>query len=141
MADRGRDTWAQYSVRLLFAGLEVPVCPRGSQGVGIVLSAAAVESWKAAWAVVHTDLGPSVISVRLLVKDSQRRDLFIYLVSAYAPIGSAAQTEWDQFFDKLEILNATMKNAPSITSRGLNDNTFDQEQAAGPKVSLLKFST
>ena len=143
----GVETLEHSSVRLLFAGLEVPVCPRGSQGVGIVLSAAAVESWKAAGAVVHNDLGPRVISVRLLVKDSQRRDLFIYLVSAYAPIGSAAQTEWDQFFDKLDTCLARMEHGDVLvagvdtnSSMGMVDVEHKQCHSAVGRFGLPHFN-
>ena len=46
---------------------------RGSKGVGILLSPLAVAAWRAAGAVVHNDVGPRVIAVRLEVEDSSGR--------------------------------------------------------------------
>ena len=74
---------------------------RGSQGVGIVLSPAAQTAWEAAGSIVHDVHGSRVLAIRLKVKDRQNRDIFIFLVSAYAPIGKADQTEWDEYFSNL----------------------------------------
>ena len=83
---------------------------RGSQGVGIALSADAVTAWRAAGSVVHNDLGARVMAVRLLTKDSSDKDMYIFLVSAYAPIGSSNQLHWDDFFDCIDICLSRMLN-------------------------------
>ena len=75
---------------------------RGSQGVGIVLSAKGTEAWKAAGSVVHQDFGARVLSVRMLLRDIQKRDVGVYLVSAYAPVGNADDQVWDEYFDSLD---------------------------------------
>ena len=72
---------------------------RGSQGVGFLLSRRAVACWEAGGKVAHLDLGARVAAIRLLVQDEARRELGIHLVSAYAPIGCAADNEWDSFLD------------------------------------------
>ena len=66
---------------------------RGSQGVAIVLSEDGVIAWKAAGCEIHTDLGARVMALRLLVKDYQNRDVGLFLVSAYAPVGNAAEND------------------------------------------------
>ena len=106
----GKDVLEHGAARLLLSGFEVPVCTRGSQGVGIVLSSAGVEAWKAAGGILHNDLGPRVIATRLLVRDCQKRDVFIFLVSAYAPVGNAMQSEWDSFLDTLDTCLARMEH-------------------------------
>ena len=71
---------------------------RGSQGVAIALSPRGVDSWKAAGSVVHNDLGARVLAVRLLVQDMEQRDIGLFLVSAYAPVGVADSNVWEEFF-------------------------------------------
>ena len=75
---------------------------RGSQGVGIILSPAATDSWKAAGSEIHNTYGGRVMAVRLLVRDTQGRDLYLFLVSAYAPVGTADNTLWEDFFQNLD---------------------------------------
>jgi len=73
----------------------------GSQGVGIILSPAARRAWESAGSITHDNYGSQILAVRLQVKDSQNRELFVFLVSAYAPIGKADQSDWDNFFTNL----------------------------------------
>ena len=75
---------------------------RGSQGVGIVLSTAASYSWRAAGSEIHNKYGGRVIAVRLLVQDSQCRNLYLFLVSAYAPVGNADQSIWEEYLRNLD---------------------------------------
>ena len=89
--------------RLITVGLDVNnQSRRGSQGVGIVLSAEGTESWKAAGSVVHQDFGARVLAVRMLLRDVRERDVGVYLVSAYAPVGNADDQVWDEHFDNLD---------------------------------------
>ena len=98
--------------RLILAGLEKTgvIGKRGSQGVGIVLGQAGVNAWKAAGAVVHNDLGARVIATRLLLQDCQHRNVGVFLVSAYAPIGAAEQSEWDVYYERLDMCIARKNN-------------------------------
>ena len=75
---------------------------RCAQRVGIVFIPAGLDSWKAAGASVHDDLGGRVIATRLQVRDCQKRDVFIFLVSAYAPVGNAEQGMCETFLDSLD---------------------------------------
>ena len=70
---------------------------RGSQGVGIALSSHATHAWRAAGSELHNKFGGRVIAIRLLVRDSEGKDLYLFLVSAYAPVGNADQKEWDEY--------------------------------------------
>ena len=75
---------------------------RGKGGVGIALSSLAEQAWKSAGSVVHKEFGDRILAITLLVKDLTNRDIGIYLVSAYAPIGNADQRTWDNFLANLE---------------------------------------
>ena len=86
---------------LLRHGLKDPVCARGSQGVGILLSPVATAAWTEAGTQVHT-FGPRIMSTRLRVKDERGRPLVLYVVSAYAPLASAPQAERDRYFSDLQ---------------------------------------
>ena len=70
---------------------------RGSKGVGILLSPLAVAAWRAAGAVVHNDVGPRVIAVRMEVEDSAGRKQGLFQVASYAPISTAPDTEKDEY--------------------------------------------
>ena len=89
---------------LLLAGLPANVQhgKRGSQGVGIVLNANGVEAWKAGGCELHNDLGARVIAARLLFKDTNNRDVAVFIISAYAPVGSAPDTVWEDYYDRLD---------------------------------------
>ena len=75
---------------------------RGEQGVCIVLSPEALLSWKASGYELHNDFGARVMGIRLLLKDNKDNDVGLFLISAYAPIGSAKQPLWDDFIETLE---------------------------------------
>ena len=69
--------------RLITVGLDaVDQCRRGSQGVGIALSARGTDAWKASGSVVHQDFGARVLAIRMILKDPQNRDVGLFLVSA-----------------------------------------------------------
>ena len=78
------------------------ICKRGSQGVGIILSSDGVNAWKAAGSEAHTDLGARVVAIRLLLRDCHNKDVGVFLISAYAPIGTAPDVVWDTYFDQLD---------------------------------------
>ena len=100
----GKETLEYEQCRLILSGLDSKVsrCRRGEQGVGIALSRNAVAAWKAAGSLVHDDFGGRIIAVRLLVKDDRNRDVGIFLVSAYAPVGRADQSLWDDYMENLD---------------------------------------
>ena len=41
------------------------------------------------------------MALQLLFKDSQHRDVGVFLISAYALVGKAPENEWEDYFDKL----------------------------------------
>ena len=91
------------SCRLITVGLDdADQCRRGSQGAGIALSARGVDAWKAEGSVVHKDFGARVIAVRLIMQDSQKRDVGLFLVSAYAPVGTADEQQWDEYLENVD---------------------------------------
>ena len=89
---------------LLAAGLDahLQAGKRGSQGVGIVLNADGVESWRAGGYELHNDLGARIIAVRLLLRDESNRDVAVFLVSAYAPVSSEPDNVWEDYYDRLD---------------------------------------
>ena len=90
--------------RLITAGLDPKdvKCRRGSQGVAIALSPLAVSYWEAGGSEFHTDLGARVIAVRLSMMDRMKKEVGVFLVSAYAPVGVESQETWDDFFATLD---------------------------------------
>ena len=100
----GVETLKYDNCTLILAGLD-PIAVhgnRGYQGVGIALSPEATLAWKDAGSIAHTDLGSRVVAVRLMIKDCQRRDVGLFFISAYAPVGVADQKLWEDFFNNLE---------------------------------------
>ena len=74
---------------------------RGEEGVGIVLSKKGVEAWKKAGSALHEDFGGGIIAVRLQLQDEKGGDVGLFLVSAYAPVGKADDSKWEEFFELL----------------------------------------
>lgn len=110
-----QETWRAGDEQLLegdacFIGVGPPAQQgRGSQGVGLVLSRLAVAAWREAGSDIWRH-GSRVIGVPLLVTDSSSgQKLGIALISAYAPVSTASQEEWDTYYDNL---NACIACAP-----------------------------
>ena len=91
------------SFKLISSGLDknAQLGKRGSQGVAILLNPDGVNAWKEAGYEKHIDLGARVIGVRLLLRDREGRNIGLFLISAYAPVGTAPEDEWDNYLDKL----------------------------------------
>ena len=86
---------------LLNHGPEVKLCKRGSLGVAILLSPSAQKAWeKAGSQVLH--YGRRVIATRLSLSDNEGREVVVFLVSAYAPIGAAASEERAEYAQHLQ---------------------------------------
>ena len=93
------------SCLLLYAGLKEEQLKgkRGSQGIGIVLGSTAVDYWKLGRCELHEDLGARVIAARLVAKGKDDKEVGIYLVPAYAPISTASDEEWQEYYyDRLQ---------------------------------------
>ena len=50
---------------------------------------------------LHNDFGACIIAIRLLLKDIHNKDVSVFLVSAYAPVGNAPDDVWNEHLDKL----------------------------------------
>ena len=72
---------------LITHGLQTAVCPRGSQGVGILLSPEAKVAWEKAGCDTFT-FGARILAVRLLMRDEKGRVAYTWIISAYAPVSS-----------------------------------------------------
>ena len=98
----GHETLDYKNFKLITNGLEKTdnTCNRGSQGVAIVLNQEGISAWKAAGYEKHICYGARIIAIRLCVKDKHKRDVGIFLVSAYAPIGNAPEYVWDDYLEK-----------------------------------------
>ena len=111
----GEETRDRSGALLISVGLSAQQqTKRGSQGVGFVLSRRAVACWEAGGSVRHVDLGARVAAIRLVCQDEERREVGIHLISAYAPIGCAADSEWDEFFDALSVCVARARRGDVV---------------------------
>ena len=70
-------------------------------GVAIVLSPEAVEAWKKAGSEIIS-FGERIVAVKLLFYDLKKKPVRVFLVSAYSPVGCAAEVVRDQYFADLE---------------------------------------
>ena len=131
--------------RLFHAGLdEDQQCRRGSQGVAIVLGPQGVDAWRAAGSVVHSDLGARVIAARMIVQDIHKRDVGLFLISAYAPVGVADADEWTEFFASLNRCIARKRNDDvlligSDTNSSMGCLKSDADFAIGQQSPLGRF--
>ena len=99
----GNELLEHGSFKIISNGLDnnVQLGKRGSQGVAIVLNPDGEAAWKAGGYVKHTNFGARVVAIRLLLNEHQKRDVGVFLVSAYAPVGNASDDELELFFDQL----------------------------------------
>ena len=83
---------------ILGAGLKLEDnSKRGSQGVCIVRRTAACYAWRAAGLEIHNKYGG-----RVIVQDTQCRNLYLFLVSALEPVGNADQPIWEEYLRNLD---------------------------------------
>jgi exonuclease III len=120
----GRKCLENEGSMLLLAGLEENEMRtnREEQGVGIALSPEAVEAWERAGKVLHDDLGGRLIAVRLLVKDHCGKEVGVFLVSAYCPVGNAEPELWEDFFERLRSC-ISRKETDGILLIGIDSNS------------------
>ena len=118
---------------------------RGSQGTAIALSHEAIEEWKGAGSELHIDLEARLIAIRLLVKDNKDNDVYVFLVSAYAPVSTAPYTVWGEYYDKLQncITRRRKEDIPLIgmgsnASMGRHNYTVDDENKSGPRGGYIR---
>lgn len=97
-------------------------CRRGSKGVGIILSPTATDAWKAAGSEIYDTYGGRVMAIRLLVRDLQGRDIFLFLTSAYSPVGAADEATWEQYLHNLDECIGN-KKADDILILGCDTNS------------------
>ena len=98
----GHETLDFDNFKVILNGLEKTddICNRGSQGVGIVLNQEGISAWKAAGYEKHIEYGARIIAIRLCIKDKHKRDVGVFLVSAYAPVGNAPDNVWDDYLER-----------------------------------------
>ena len=107
---------------------------QGSQGVAIALSPDGTSAWKAAGGETHIDIGARVMAIRLLLKDHQNRDIGVFLISAYAPVGNASDDVWNIYLDQLDECIAKKKHDDILViGSDCNSSTgYATEQSDGP---------
>ena len=84
---------------------------RGQEGVGFALSRNAVLAWKAPGSEIYTDQGSRIIAIQMLVKDAKGKDIGIFLISAYSPIGAASNDIWSDYMSRLDIIMSRKRNS------------------------------
>ena len=102
-----QETWRtgteQFEIdKYTFLGVGPPeqLSRRGSCGTGIILSPEATSAWKAAAGTspnLFCDFGPRIIALRMLVFDEHQKPLYLFMISAYAPVSTAPDAEHDEF--------------------------------------------
>ena len=136
----GNEVLEHGQFRMITAGLDQTLLKgkRGSQGVAIALNPDGVSAWKAAGCESHTDLGARVMAVRLLLKDKQSRDVGVFLISAYAPVGNAPDDVWDIFFEQLDRCIARKKREDILVIGTDSNSSMGRatEQNDGPLSSF-----
>ena len=116
------ETFDLNGYKFVLAGLKREIqSSRGSQGVGIVLGPKAIKAWKDGGCEVNI-ISARVIGLRMLLQDSRNQSFGAFLISAYAPVGVADESLWDQFFNDLDKCIA-MKQPNDILLIGSDTNS------------------
>ena len=111
----GTDVWTTKGYMLLHSGRGLATgdaVVHRNEGVGILLDPAMTQAWRRggeSWSAVSSrlvvahlkiaDAGESTVPGR---RWTRRRDLFVTVVSAYAPTGKATAAVKDRFFEDLQ---------------------------------------
>ena len=109
---------------------------RLSGGVVIVLSPEAHCTWKKAGSL-RWEFGERIVAVRLGVRDEKGKDVFIFLVSAYAPVSNVKQSVRDKYHQELErCVAAAGKEDVLLITKDANAligvRTGDRDSVLGP---------
>ena len=90
----------------------------------------------------HTDLSSRIIAILLLVKDARGKDIGIFLISGYSPIGAANEEVWSDYLNKLDII-MSRKRTSDVFIIGCDCNsslgTSNRDSEAIFKNSIGKF--
>ena len=99
----GIETLENENCLLLLSGLKKDEMKskRGERGVGLALSSTAVEGWKRAGKVLYNEYEGRIIAIRLIVKDNRGKDIGLFLVSAYCPVGNSDPENWELFLEQV----------------------------------------
>ena len=110
----GSEEWVHDGNTLIMYGLDRDKqSRRGLQGVGIYLSKDAIRAWEAAGRKI-IEISARIIALCLHVQDELGNIIKILLVSAYAPIGSAPQDEWEKYLGDLSACITRYKSNGTI---------------------------
>ena len=105
----GDESYERFGYTAICSGLATEEqCRRGQQGAAVVLSPTAKRAWDASGNFVIR-VSARVIELRLAASDDKGREVSLFLVSAYAPVGCAPQHEWDSFFGDVDIAMGEMR--------------------------------
>ena len=118
----GKDTLENGGCLLFLSGLMEMKSNRGEQGVGIALSERGVAAWKEAGSVLHNDFGGRIIAIRLQLRDTSGKQVCIFLVSAYCPVGSSDPEKWEEFLAQLDSCMAR-KSRGDVLIIGIDSNS------------------
>ena len=106
---------------------------RGEQSLAIILNLKATLAWKTGGSIVHNNFEARILAVRLQTHDNRG----IFLISAYAPIGVADDTVWDNFLHKL--VRCICKKMPNdILVIGIDSNSSSGINQSNEKTLVMK---
>ena len=118
---RLKDTIEEHDEMILINhGPPEKLCKRGSLGVAIALGKAARKAWEQAGSVI-LHFGLRILAIRLLALDPKGKEVKLFLVSAYAPVGAAPKDEREQYAGDLQrCINACAKDEVLIIGADVN---------------------
>jgi hypothetical protein len=111
-------------------------CRRGSAGVAIALSRKGVDAWEKGGSQVVAAGDGRIIGARLLLKDARGVEVGVFLVSAYAPVGTAAKADWDEFLDALDMVIGKCKK-DDVLMIGIDSNSSMGSGGGGHRIGKV----
>ena len=142
----GLTQWENDCYVFIHNGLVEKPCPRGAQGVAVVLGPEARKAWEKA-GCLRSDFGSRIVAVRLEIAQSERkrRPVRIVLVSAYAPdSGRPAEehvdfeTQKQRLYDSIGRYEVMVEGTDANASLGIRslhtatENDDDRDDVVGP---------
>jgi len=113
----GQEFFTIDGVNFILSGPKVQI-GRGTKGIGFALSNEAFKLWEQSGSVKFSSADERTMGIRIQTKDSRGRAVGLFLVCCYAPVGTAPDSEWDQFLSGWDLVRKSAKAGDIVVTGG-----------------------
>ena len=108
---------------------------RGTKGIGFALSNEAFKVWEMSGSVMVLSEDDRTMGIRFVMKDSDGKDVGLFLVCCYAPIGVAPQQEWEEFLAGWDLVCKSAHSSDNTTEEDGSETDGSEPEERRARVS------